>query len=275
MLDTTRIVVVTPAGRRRYLEILFRYILKLRPIMDEYRLWVNTENNEDIEYMREFQKQHSDFVTLEYLPDGVKVSNSNTIKYFFKNCCDENTIFVRIDDDIVYIETNQFKDFLEFRKKNPEYFLVFANIVNNVICTHLHQRIGAISTNFGNCDYYCFNNFGWINGDFARFIHYNFHEKYINKNVNHYKMNNWLLNYKERVSVNLISWLGEDLQKINGEVDEQEEEFLTVIKPIQDKRNNIIYGNFICVHYAYCTQREDVDSDPNIITNYNWLSQIN
>ena len=49
MLDTTRIVVVTPAGRRRYLEILFRYILKLRPIMDEYRLWVNTENNEDIE----------------------------------------------------------------------------------------------------------------------------------------------------------------------------------------------------------------------------------
>ena len=53
MLDTTRIVVVTPAGRKRYLEILFRYILKLRPIMDEYRLWVNTENNEDIEYMNE------------------------------------------------------------------------------------------------------------------------------------------------------------------------------------------------------------------------------
>jgi hypothetical protein len=49
LFNGKKVVVVTPAGRKQYLEILFKYILNLKSVITEYRLWVNTTNNDDIE----------------------------------------------------------------------------------------------------------------------------------------------------------------------------------------------------------------------------------
>lgn len=267
-----RVVVVTPAGRKRYLEILFNYIKKLRPVIDEYRLWVNTENAEDIEYMQNFQKENTEFVTLEYLPTGINVNGNLSIFNFFKNCKDSNTIYVRFDDDIVLVDNvQQFEKFLKFRKNNPQYFLVYANIINNAICTHIHQRHGNIGVDKGLGGYECMDPIGWKDGNFTKYIH----NTVINNfkgDISSFRMNNWILYHFERVSINVISWLGSEFNKFDGVIGNDEEHFLSCEKPKSINRLNVIFGDFVCTHYAFYTQRPTVDSDISILTGYKTLS---
>src|ERR1700747_608144 len=61
MLNGKRIVVVTPAGRRRYMELLHAHlrgtwlrfgIASSRPLIDRWDLWVNTRDEADLAYLR-------------------------------------------------------------------------------------------------------------------------------------------------------------------------------------------------------------------------------
>ena len=45
-------VIVTPAGRRRYLEVLSAHLAAQRSSFDEWHLWLNTTNQEDVDYCR-------------------------------------------------------------------------------------------------------------------------------------------------------------------------------------------------------------------------------
>lgn len=262
-----KIVVVTPAGRKQYMEILFKYILRLKPVINEYRLWVNTEKQDDIEYMKKFQSENSDFVTIEYLPDGIPVNGNLTIHHFFRNCCEANTVYVRFDDDIVCMQgIDEFSSYLQYRIDHPEYFLVYANIVNNAVLSHIHQRNGFFDLKEGKSGYECMDNLGWNNGNFAL----NIHNQVIKNNcdLSLYKMNNWILYYFERVSINVVSWLGEELAKFNGAVGWDEEDYISCVKPREINKFNAIYGGFVSVHYAFYTQRPTIDNDPLILEAY-------
>jgi len=262
-----KVVVVTPAGRKQYMEILFKYILRLKPVITEYRLWVNTTNTEDIQFMKKFQEENRDFVTLEYLPANMPHDGSKTIHYFFKNCCDVNTVYVRFDDDIVCIDgIKEFSDFLKFLIENPQYFLVYANILNNAVISHIQQRHGTLDLNKGIAGYACMDPVGWNNGPFAEHIH----EQIISKKfeLSQFKMNNWLLYFFERVSINAVAWLGEELSKFGGKIHWDEEEYISVVKPRELNLANIIYGGFSCVHYAFYTQRPHIDKNPSILKAY-------
>ena len=78
---TYKVVVCTPAGRKRYMEILFYYILKQKHIIDEYRIWVNTKNQDDINWFEKLKINNQGFVTTEYLPE-------NTMKDFLNHNVD-------------------------------------------------------------------------------------------------------------------------------------------------------------------------------------------
>jgi hypothetical protein len=264
-----KVVAVTPAGRRRYLEVLFAYMLKLRPAVDEYHLWVNTNNEEDIEYMRAFQSEHPDFVKLKYLPLNIRSNGNKTINYFFKECTDVDTVYVRFDDDIVYIDDiTQFNKFIEFRKQNPKYFLVYGNIVNNAICTYLHQRNGKLADTSYLTGYECMDSVGWGSGEVARKIH----KEVLNEcNFEKFRMGNWILLNNERVSINVVSWLGREFKKFNGIVLDDEEGYISSVKPKELNKHNIIYGDFVCVHYSFFTQRAILDADETILATYRSL----
>jgi hypothetical protein len=71
----------------------------------------------------------------------------------------------------------------------------------------------------------------------------------------------------ERISINCISWLGEEFQKFNGLVDPDEEGWLASYKPAMIRKKNCIYGKFVCSHYAFFTQREYL-AKTNILSRY-------
>jgi hypothetical protein len=250
------------------MEILFKYIIRLKNVITEYRLWVNTNVVDDIDYMKQFQLENSDFVTMEYLPSGISVNGNSTIRHFFRNCCEPDTVYVRFDDDIVCMDDlTEFCSYLNYRITHPEYFLVYANIVNNAILTHLHQRYGLLDLTKGFSGYKCMDETGWNRGDFALNIHKQIIERKFDLSTVVTK-NNWILINFERVSINAISWLGEEFAKFHGTVLGDEEHYVSSEKPKHINKYNIIYGGFTCVHYAFRPQRPAVDRDTSILRAY-------
>jgi hypothetical protein len=140
-----KLCVVVPAGRKRYLELLIPHIIRQKEIIDELRLWVNTDVEEDILHIHHLKEKYPNIITLEFHHPNVIHYNKSifSIHPFWKNTTDENTVYIRLDDDIVWMEENYLKNLYEFRIKNPSYFLVSGNVVNNAICDHFHQNMGV------------------------------------------------------------------------------------------------------------------------------------
>lgn len=256
MYDDHRVVVMTPAGRQRYLEVLIPQILKLRPLVDEYRLWVNTENVDDIAYMEKVAEEHKDFIKLDRLT--VKYRGNLSVCSFFPKCVDPKTVYVRFDDDVVLLDSKDaFLEFVKFRINHPEYFIVFGNILNNAILTHIHQDRGTLNTSYGKSEYKCMCDVGWKSGEFAVSLHKDVLSK---PSLEVFRfVEPWVLKDYERVSINCISWLGSEFEKFGGVVGIEDEEWLSCVKPKQLNRPNVIYGGFVVVHFAFYPQRSVVD----------------
>jgi len=267
MLDGKRVVVVTPAGRRRYMAILVRHVLRLCPVVDEYRVWVNTSVPEDIEYLESLPAQcPPGFLTIERLPPGASVRGNESICHFFRNCADENTVYVRFDDDIVFIDDlDAFTAFVRYRISHPEPFLVYANILNNAVISFIHQRAGTLSLRDYKLAYHCMESLGWTSAECAEALHAEVLPALETAAVNgleRFRLPGFepvFADY-ERVSINCISWLGSDFASFGGEVGKDEELWLSCTKPAESGRPNVMYGGFAVVHFAFQTQRAHLES---------------
>jgi len=261
-----RKIIVTPAGRKRSLEILFNNLKNLKNEFDEWVLWVNTNNLEDIGYMEELQRDN-DFIKLQR--SEIDVNGSWSIYDFYKKCA-EDSIYIRLDDDIVYIREGSIKDLFEFRANNPDYFLVYGNIVNNGITSHLYQRKGVLYNGF-NFGYECMDGNGWNNPKAAELIHRTFLKLYEENRTEDFLLNNWILKDYERCSINVISWIGKEFLKFDGKVGVDEEDWLSCEKPRKERKPNIIFGNSLFVHYSFYTQKEYLDAT-DILEKYKSIS---
>jgi hypothetical protein len=205
MFQGYRIVAVTPAGRRRYLEVLLPNLLAQRPLVDEYQLWLNCydertgrESIEDLEYCQDVKDRHPDFVTL--IPPKPKeagrnphMARSRTIHHFFRDCTNPRTIYVRFDDDIVFIAPDALRELMAYRIGHPSHFLVFANIINNAVTSHLHQRMGALDDRAGIATYACMCATAWRNPLFAEHVHRTFLAAARENALEKYRFREWIL----------------------------------------------------------------------------------
>lgn len=170
MYKNKRIVAVTPAGRKRYLEILKKYVLNCE-FIDEWQIWQNTNNLEDIAYFKELAKEDKRVVieTRDFNYHSqcsqAHVINADNIYRFFDKCILNDHVYVRFDDDIVWMNYNSIKNLIDFRIDNPEYFIVYGSIVNNAICDYIHQKLGALRLDQNRplpLGYDCLDHQGWI-----------------------------------------------------------------------------------------------------------------
>jgi hypothetical protein len=269
-----KVVAVTPAGRRRYLEVLLPYMLSNKGVLDEWRLWVNTTDQDDIKWMEATAKDHPKFIKLEYPTEPVNEDfQAYSIFQFFKNCTKKNTVYVRFDDDIVYVHPTAIPALCNARLGNREPFLVCANIVNNAICTHIHQRMGVVTREKGIVTHHCLDSLGWASGEFAKTVHeifFDYHEK---KEVYKYSFPYWHLDPIQRFSINCFAFMGEDFQAFDGKVEAEEEEWLTVTRPTETKRPVMIAGNALVSHFAYFTQRPFLDRS-DVLEKYRKIAGI-
>lgn len=267
-----RRIVVTPAGRKRYLSILRIYIerAKEQGSIDEWHLWLNTNLSADIEYIRSL---HNDWVHVIEPEVPVQEVNNNNICHFFPKAAEPDCVYVRLDDDIVYVAPGFFDAIIGFRLANPSPFLVYGNIVNNAIVSHLHQRNGRfVYKRLGG--YLCSDQSGWNDPIYAEVVHRAFLDDVRRGQLALWKSSftEWHCLDYERVSINCISWLGSTFAAFKGAVGQDEEQWLSVVKPRELGAHNVIFGGAIVAHFAFYTQRRHMD-DTDILDQYRALTQ--
>jgi len=270
-----KIISVTPAGRKRYLEILVPYLLleKYKGNISKHIFWINTFNEDDINYLNEICTQHSDFFELLYMPEEVRDCNCKCFTHFYKHCCESNTIYIKIDDDICWIDDYCIKNLIQCRKEYIEPLLIIANTINHPICSHLHQRFNILPIDFGIVKYDPYDNYGWMSGEFAKFVHEYFLNNLKNNNTKNYYFSNWFNWENIRTSINMISWWGSTMKNVYDLMGNNDEQSLSVDIPNAINTSTIIAGNALAVHFAYFTQREYLESSTNLLTVYKQISE--
>lgn len=270
-----RLVTVTPAGRRRYVEILANYLLRNRHLVAEHQWWVNTRVPEDVAYLLRLSDRYPDFFRIVIRPHREGEPLGHAIWRFMSTCIDPGTVYLRLDDDICYVAEHAIAAIYEQRLADPRPFLVLGNIVNNAICSHFHQAAGLIPRRWGTIGAECMDRVGWNDGFMAVRIHRWFQELVRTDRVDVLAAVPFPFDGRRRFSINAICWNGSDMaalpERDRGDVDE--EPFLTVDVPNRLDRPNVICPRAIFGHFAFYTQRPFIEAmDPGILRRYGLLS---
>ena len=265
-------VVVTPAGRRRYVELLYRHLASQRGSFDRWQLWLNTTDAADLEYLCGLAAANPDWITARELT--VPHRDNASICSFFPGASDRGTTYLRLDDDVVWMEPGFVDAMMSYREAHRDPFLVYGSIVNNSVVTHLFQRFGAVDDSLGTVGYSCSDDVGWKSGPFAQRLHEAFLADVARGDVSLWRFPAWVLYDYERVSINCISWLGDDFADFGGVVGDDEEQWLAVEKPRALGRPNVVAGGLpgkLCAHFAFFTQRPTLDAT-SILASYEALA---
>ena len=186
----------------------------------------------------------------------------HTIHHFYARCVDPGTVYVRMSDDIVLLDTpDAFRAFLDFRIDHPELFLVCANVLNTAITTHIQQRAMLIDVLRGVSGYARADRVGHGCHIFAENVHFSILGKVKRRaDLCQYRLQHpWLLYHRERTTLDCAAWMGADFAAFEGKVPAHEEQCLMVDKPRVLNRFNCIFGGFVCVHFATQKQRAHLD----------------
>ena len=256
MLDGYKIVAVTPAGRRRYLRLLIPYVLSCMEI-DRYDLWVNTPDAADLAFM-EAVASIDHRIRLVPLPEGIEPGPS-AIRKFWPKVTDLDTLYIRFDDDVVWLDPKFFQTFLSFRLGNPQFFSVAPLIINNAMSTYLLQTFGKIKVSkVVGPDR--FDRIGWIDPTLARSLHVLLQDLVADNEVGRLTFGRVPLS-GNCFSINCISWFGRDIAALGGQIPagEDEEAAASCTFALRAGRLNCIESAAVAAHFAFYTQRDEMD----------------
>jgi len=264
-------IVVTPAGRKKYLEILSSHLIRMKDEFDEWVLWMNTDCKEDIDYMESLAAAH-EFIKICRVQSNIPGLN---IQRFFKTCTEIDSLYLRLDDDIVFIEDGSIREIFSKREQDTTCFLLYGNILNNATVAHLHQRLGIIEYHH-DISYKCLDTIVWKNASFAEMIHNLFFAAFLEGNVRKFFMPDHVIEGYKRFSINAICWRGESFKDFRGSEEEEgidEEQFLSCSWPERARMPCKIIGNTLFSHLAFGPQRKSGLNEAPLLRKYGEIAE--
>ncbi|MCJ1385677.1 hypothetical protein MMC17_008800 [Xylographa soralifera] len=127
-------------GRPRYVSILDCYLKRNLAInggyLDEVHWMANTDNQHDLNYLD----------TLVNTTDSYKAYHLKHLGFesIWEHAVDNNTLYIKIDDDMVYIHEDAIPRLVHSRLAHSSAFDIAANIINSPLTNWFHARTGAI-----------------------------------------------------------------------------------------------------------------------------------
>lgn len=248
-----KIIVVTPAGRERYLRLLAHYVLG-SPLVAEWHLWDNCREPSDRDYLHRLAASDPR-CKLKQLPgaDG----GFGIIGAFFRFCDDPDAFYLRLDDDIVYVEDGLFRHMLDRATAARGSAIWFAPlIVNNAICGSLIKNLSKVSIEGPvSCQAMC--PYAWAHADFPIALHPVFIEAVRTGRVSDFHVPDREIR-ASRFSINAIGFFGAEKLALGDDFmppgSQNEEEWLSAILPLRLNGCGKVLGDMTVAHFSYYTQ---------------------
>ena len=255
------------AGRRRYLEILVKYVDKLiaKGLVDEFHIWDYTRDSEDAVWIRKNCQRFKIFevqdksIWKEYYMHYAKIKYPNP-----------DTVLIKCDDDIMFIDIDQFQSYIDKRRANPNNLLAFASIVNNKVPCLIQHSFGQWPEmqveEVGNLHH---------SGEICARLH----NYFIKNNENFLKISRNLTQRKcvvqrdlhSLVNINFFAILAKDLH-IFENCYENDECDLSHFLPVFINKFNYIDPGFVVCHMGFTGQRELGFDETEALKGYSELS---
>lgn len=268
-------VIVTAAGRQKYLDILWKHLKAQRESFDEWHLWLNTTNPDDLKWMQELAAQEmpgGNPIRLIDAHQGRPQEGCWHLYRFYDFSADPSAVYLKLDDDFVWLEPGFLDNMFSRREADKETFLYSANVVNNPICSHLvAQQSGIIHP----CGYHGMDPIGWRDGAYAAHVHSTFLSSLGTGDLGDWKIKDHVVEPGFRYGIGSVSWRGDTFSKfphgVCRGVRGDDEDWLTCVAtrvwgPV------IINGSAICVHFSFGPQKKFLDST-DLLDKYRILAE--
>lgn len=282
MIDGKKVVAWTPYGREETMSILVKYIERdvMADVVDEYHLYMNTDPQQerDREYAMELYEEHA-WIDLKHRPEGevpLHPKQLNTGRYY-RHAIEPDTVYVRFDDDIVYIHENAIERLVR-RQIGSHSFVSFPLIWHNAVCSYYSQQFGIIPESYGKVNSpYCMDPIGWANPSFAESIHRlllgHIKAGTVDQLFWHHDIQLELGNQFSVSCFAAESDIYRELESPGYITHEEEEHWHTVMRPWQLKRPNTIVGNALVSHLSFFPHTNHIRYNTDILQQYRELAE--
>lgn len=269
MIAGQRIVAFTPCGRKRYMDLLAPHVVREHSLghIDEWVLFNNPYTIEDSTYAEQIAARY-DWVKILNVGAVTAVRGAGQIATFYSGLKDPDCIYLRLDDDLVYIDRDAIPNLIRYRLAHPEPFIVYPTIINNTRTSYQLQQRGLIPTSWGQVEPILCAPTAWSNPGFV----FNLHQKALAAIEGGTLLAEFALPSEEfndwengNISINCFAMFGKDMAAC--EVLSDEEGYLSRFRPQALGRYNARCGDALVIHFAYHTQTAFMDQS-GMLTDY-------
>ena len=251
-----QIVVVTPAGRRAYLEILQSHLLADASI-DAWHLWDNCRDPRDRAYVEGLAERHAKI----RLVRAVDARGDNrSINQFYRLTRDPDTFYVKMDDDIVHLPTDFGARFYRAAAAEAGRFTWWSPLViNNALCSWLikhHSRVRVEA----NLSAVASSELGWRDPRFAEALHRRFLAALAEGTAEDFAVPDFAVSLS-RFSINCIGYFGADAAAWGDgfcPIGVDDEDWISAVLPSRTGRPGRIVGGLVVSHFAFFPQEADL-----------------
>jgi hypothetical protein len=251
------------AGRKHNMEILTRYIDHLIDIgsVDEFHMWDFTRNEDDAQYLESLENKKN----YKLFKPKMKTEWSEYYLYYAQLTLKPNDVIIKLDDDILYIDTEQFDSFIHKRRMHTDNIIMFPNIINNGVCAHLQHKHNIMPFYL---PYYSYSSL--VSGRFAQEVHEYFVKNHKNVIQQAKKIHeNYIVPLGHRVSINFMAILGKDIHHYNELIGDDEHHVSLI--PLKHNKNHVIDLSMIVSHGAFSPQRDTGLDEQKLIKDYSLI----
>ena len=254
--NPAKLIVVTPAGRERYLRLLAHYVLG-EQVVHEWHLWDNCRNEDDRRYLHELAASDPRCKIKQL--DGAD-GGFNVIGEFFRFCDDPEAFYLRLDDDVVYLEPGFLARFLQRALEQRGAALWFAPLViNNALCNTLIKHLSQVRVE-GPVTAQAMCPSAWAHASFPAAMHPVLIEAAQSGRLAQFRVPDREVRLA-RLSINAIGFFGSeivDLGDLFHAMGGEEEEWLSASLPTILDRPGRIFGDLIAADFSCYPQERDL-----------------
>ncbi|KAL7627728.1 Mitochondrial-processing peptidase subunit alpha [Parahypoxylon ruwenzoriense] len=139
-----KIVALVFYGRKRTVDFLDCYLLQNLAAnggyLDEIRFMVHTNKEDDVSYLKDLVSKREEY----YRIVEAGACEGTSFGCIWDSVVEDDTIYVKIDDDIIFIHPDAIPQLVHTRIATPHPFAVSANLVNSPLTGYEHYHVGAI-----------------------------------------------------------------------------------------------------------------------------------